>query len=645
MWPDNDTTEDLIGSRVHADLIRGVVTDRQLLPVTVGVFGDWGGGKTSILRMVQRDLDPERWPEDSVDRRACENVACLYFNGWLFEGYDDAKAAVISAVLMSLGEHKRFGPKVRDRVATLLKSVNWMRAASLGLKHVALPAATAYVTGGASLLPTLGGALSTAVKGGSVDWADLVRKDEGEVGPLDVRSFRASFAQLLRDSDIDALVVLVDDLDRCSPERLIENLEAIKLFLNVEGTAFVVGADPRIVRHAIAWRYGSYGTLPDADKIPQDGGRLIDDYLEKLIQVPYRLPRLSPAEVQTYMTLLFCRLHLGDAHEAAFKAVNLACENRRREDRYRTFGAADVTQALRQEQVPANVREGLEAGLSMCAAVAPLVTEGLKGNPRQVKRFLNALTLRKRLAEVARLTGLRDDVLVKLMVLEYHDISVARFTELFNWQATQDGHPVELADLERDARGVEPNDAGRNKKSDSDKSQGKTAEWSTPFLRNWLRLDPALADVDLRDYFWVARDRLESTLSQVTLVPPVVRQLAEQLLKKAGRAAAATAAKVLDAEERNALLTLVEQHVVRRLDDKDGYDALRALVEADLPGAAERLARILAEQPAVKMPAAVGPDVATLLRKKVELKSLLQPAVDRLRETDAKIGKAIKNAK
>src|SRR6202041_3310486 len=102
-----------------------------------------------------------------------------------------------------------------------------------------------------------------------------------------------------------------DDLDRCSPERIIENLEAIKLFLNVDHTAFVIGADPRIVRHAIAWKYKQHGDLRAAveAEVPDT---VVTDYLEKLIQYPYRLPRLSPAEIETYMALLFCQLHLTD---------------------------------------------------------------------------------------------------------------------------------------------------------------------------------------------------------------------------------------------------------------------------------------------------------------------------------------------
>ena len=50
IWQDNETEIDLLGFDVHADLIRSVMTDPAVLPVTVGVFGDWGGGKMEAVR-------------------------------------------------------------------------------------------------------------------------------------------------------------------------------------------------------------------------------------------------------------------------------------------------------------------------------------------------------------------------------------------------------------------------------------------------------------------------------------------------------------------------------------------------------------------------------------------------------------------
>jgi hypothetical protein len=123
MWPDNETVIDLLGFDVHRDLLAGLATNRNLLPVTVGLFGDWGGGKSSVMRMLKDRLDAE------------DGVACLYFNGWTFEGYDDAKTALIASILIELAEHERIGPKIRGKVVGLLKRVNYLRMASVIFKH------------------------------------------------------------------------------------------------------------------------------------------------------------------------------------------------------------------------------------------------------------------------------------------------------------------------------------------------------------------------------------------------------------------------------------------------------------------------------------------------------------------------------
>lgn len=153
MWPDNETSTDLIGFQVHADLVRDVVTDPSMLPVTIGVFGDWGGGKTSIMKMLERSLDPDYHPTNSPNRRLCESIAVVYVNTWQFEGYDDAKSAILSSVLLQLKSHRTFGPRVTDGVLKLLKAVNWGRFVRLSLQHVAMPAAAAIMTGGAAAIP------------------------------------------------------------------------------------------------------------------------------------------------------------------------------------------------------------------------------------------------------------------------------------------------------------------------------------------------------------------------------------------------------------------------------------------------------------------------------------------------------------
>ncbi|TWU08380.1 KAP family P-loop NTPase fold protein [Stieleria varia] len=643
MWTDNETSLDLLGFRVHADLIRSVVTDQSLLPVTLGVFADWGGGKTSLMKMLEQSFDPDAWDKGSEEHERCERTACLYFNGWLFEGYDDAKSAILSSVLIALGEHKRFGPKMRDGCASLLKSVNWMRVAHLGLKHVAVPAIAAYVTGGTSIVPSLATSVGGLIPGaatnpdsaaapkakdagegeGEVDWEGLIKKDQSSPGPLDVRTFREKFGKLLQDSDVDSLVVLIDDLDRCSPERIIENLEAIKLFLNVDHTAFVIGADPRIVRHAISWKYSDHD-----GGVEEEAPTIVTDYLEKLIQFPYRLPRLSPAEIETYMALLFCQTHLTDE---LFEATVNACDEHRTNDRYSVFGYSAVEQAAKKAGT-AILPEQLVNALVFSAGAAPLITEGLKGNPRQVKRFLNAFVLRKKLAEVAKLTNIKDDILVKLMILEYSNDK--KFRELYEWQASQNGFPSQIQTFEG-ALG-DTIEEGKLRSEIPD-------EWAKPKLIRWLKMKPSLSGIDLRDYFWIARDRLQSSITGMSMVPPIVRRVFEGLISDnaAMKSKATISAGEFEEVEVEMLLELLERNVMQNPSKKASFDAYRSLIEGNVRDAASQLASAITGIPASSIPPAVGGDLLTLIKAKPETKPVLHSVIESLKGTDTKVGKMI----
>ena len=77
----------LLGYKHLVDVISGLTKSPNLLPATIGVFGDWGSGKSSLLKMVASELTTN------------ENNLVLTFNGWLFEGYDDAKAALMETIL------------------------------------------------------------------------------------------------------------------------------------------------------------------------------------------------------------------------------------------------------------------------------------------------------------------------------------------------------------------------------------------------------------------------------------------------------------------------------------------------------------------------------------------------------------------
>ena len=83
MWSDNETDVDLLQFKYLASSVTRIIKTPQLLPTTVGVFGDWGSGKSSLLKMVQKELTSD------------PTLLCLSFNGWLFEGFEDAPFTTI----------------------------------------------------------------------------------------------------------------------------------------------------------------------------------------------------------------------------------------------------------------------------------------------------------------------------------------------------------------------------------------------------------------------------------------------------------------------------------------------------------------------------------------------------------------------
>ena len=617
MWSDNETTVDQIGFRVHAALVRSVATDQSLLPVVLGLFGDWGSGKSSIMRMLEHDLDSPEY----------ERVACLYFNGWMFEGYEDAKTALLSSILLQLGEHKRFGEKVKDKVVGLLKRVKWMEAAKLGVKHFGAPLIAGLLTGGAGALPALLASLVPAsdpgatkkkgpgkkgkVEGEESTWLDLIKDDPSKPDLLEIRKFREDFADMLDTSDIESLVILIDDLDRCLPERIIETLEAIKLFVLVPRTAFVIGADPRIVRHAIGTRYVKR-QIGEDDATKQEEYDLVKDYLEKLIQIPYHLPRLSPAEVETYINLLACQKFLRD--EKDYQRVLEDWSSKRSRNFYAAYQHGAIREALGGKDMP----DALGRQLTWSNAIALVITEGLKGNPRQVKRMLNAMLLRKKLADVARIE-IKDEVLAKLMVLEYTHLN--RFQQLNNWQARESGFPADLKGLEEYELEVEGAEAV---------PEEIAREWLTPSLKNWLRMQPSLRDVDLRDYFWLARDRTSSTLAGVHMVSSIVRRLFDSLVSEneGERHVAAGEAKSLHETELEALLGLLRQHVERHPDQTASVDAFMLLGEEKVEGALSTALSAIRNAPPVRLEPSVAYKIKTIgamdVRFTAQARSLLE---------------------
>ena len=87
MWNDNETNSDFIDYQHLVNAVTSIVNNVNLLPCSIGVFGDWGSGKSSLMRMVEETYLGDK------------DVLIINFNGWLFEGYEDTKTVLMGRIV------------------------------------------------------------------------------------------------------------------------------------------------------------------------------------------------------------------------------------------------------------------------------------------------------------------------------------------------------------------------------------------------------------------------------------------------------------------------------------------------------------------------------------------------------------------
>ncbi len=390
------------------------------------------------------------------------------------------------------------------------------------------------------------------------------------------------FKQLLDSlEDVKAVVVFIDDLDRCLDETVIYVFEAIRLFLQVSSTAFVLAANRSIVQAAIDRRY------PAAREGDAPLGK---DYLEKIIQVEITVPPLSEAESETYLNLLFADLRLDDAQMTKIR------ETVARQRRQGQFAVA-MNYGIAKDALGA-VGDELAADFAIANRIAPVLSRGLRGNPRQLKRFLNTMLLRLRTAK-RRSIDLDSAVLAKLMVLE--QTAQKEFQQLFLWQLTQDGTPEELSTAE----------AAVANSTTPDGSEEFKAWFGSPAVQSWLRLEPELSDTALGEYFFFSRDRLSPAAPGARLSAPLQVLLSKlQSSVTAQRRTAITATVALPIEEQAPLYEALLDRAVRRPDS----DAMRSLVELtpQVPANWPTLTAALGKIPPLEIPPALPLQLITL---------------------------------
>jgi hypothetical protein len=598
---DQETKVDLLNNEAIAVAIIQIIRERSDNPVTIGIHGDWGAGKSSVLEMVEAGLTGEK------------DVLCLKFNGWRFQGFEDAKIALLDGIVSGLVERRPGLTKAADKVKAVVRRINWMKVA----RKAGSLAVTAF-----SGIPSLdqiqllasgiGSLLADPAKLATKEnltalqeqTKSLLKPDDGSKNlPEEVSAFHKAFDDLLDAADVKRLVVLMDDLDRCLPDTVIETLEAIRLFVFTSRTAFVVAADEEMIEYSVRRHF------PDLKNTtgPQSYAR---NYLEKLIQIPFRIPALGDNETRVYVALLLIGAELGEDDPEFKRLITEARDLLRRPWIGGDLDLATVKKVLGDKFSLA------QNALILTDQIGPILASGTKGNPRQIKRFLNAVALRRRIADAR---GFGDEVkipiLTKLMLAErfllrtFDQIAIAAAASPKG--TCEDLNLLELS-LSKGSENIESSHRpGTRPKSNSTSEVSPSGEveeplrrkildeWlSSPSVCEWARVQPPLAGIDLRPYLFVAKDRKDyfgpsSILGHLAVVaerlfgPKIVVQSMESDLK------------LLAEQEAKQVFEVVRTRIISgdTFDNQPaGIDGLTVLVKAH-PDLQDNLLDFLEELP------------------------------------------------
>lgn len=571
--PDNETKIDLLNNDAIATNVVDLLLEHEGEPITIGVHGDWGAGKSSVLQMVEEELNKEK------------NVVCLRFDGWRFQGFEDAKIAIIEGIVTGLIEKRPMLTKASESVKNIFKRIDWLKLA----KHGGGAAITAF-TG----IPNpdqirLATSMLSAVISDPSKFADkeqiksalesadglLKPAEDSKKVPEEIREFRKAFDNLLKEAKIDQLIVLIDDLDRCLPKTVIETLEAIRLFVFTSKTAFVIAADEAMIEYSVREHFPD---LPESSN-SRDYAR---NYLEKLIQVPFRLPSLGDLETRIYVSLLLIGSELEYDDEDFLKLVDVAKQGMRKPWEGNSLETSTVKKMLGEKA------NNVMHAVAISEQIGHTLAIGTNGNPRQVKRFLNTLLLRN---EAAEARGFGDEIempiLAKLMLAE-------RFIpSLFDRMAQAAGSEpkglcVEIGQLEEHIALMtekKPSVAKtKAKKGEAKVSSDSFPEWLTdPDILNWARIEPKLSKVDLRPYLFIAKERKDyfsgSALPRKLVV--LAEKLMGQVLSIQGLSSQLTSLKP---EEVTVLFEFIRGRIFRGGNfnkQPDGIEGLKALAKSN----------------------------------------------------------------
>lgn len=281
-------------------------------PFTIGIFGDWGMGKTSLMRLI-------------AQRVKREDVLTIWFNAWQYEQEDKPIIPLIGTIIQEIERNKSFRSKLSDDGKNFLRALRAIVYGMSASMEVEVPGIAKFEAG--------------------IIAKDMIDREEKLTpDPLIDRSLYYNAFKSLSEAPLPKnvrVIVIIDDLDRCFPDKAIRLLECIKLVLAQRGFIFIIGVARTVVEGYLQHRYEKEYGLNRFEG---------NSYLDKIVQLAFPIPP-----------------HTGRMNELAVKLIK------------------DVDESQRNQLM----------------GVVPSLAEHFGSNPRSLVRFINNLIIDVEVSKIA----------------------------------------------------------------------------------------------------------------------------------------------------------------------------------------------------------------------------------------------------
>ncbi|WP_025742198.1 KAP family P-loop NTPase fold protein [Aquimarina pacifica] len=251
--------DDLLGFEFYADKVKEIIrqTASDPSPLSIGVYGKWGEGKTSFLKLVERDIELFQKPKNGA------GIIKYHFNPWMFDSQNEMLFEFFN------GLSKRLFIEKNDTLTNIGKQ---LIKYSKYLKSVKLSASVG--------LPMLAGGKIAFSPNEVMETLGYALQGEEET----LEGLRKEINTALKEYK-HKIIIFIDDLDRLDKDEIYKLLKIVKLNANFENVVYFVALDHDQVAKAIGQRYGD----------GEEDGKV---FLEKIFDIPIMLPGVRKVDLK-----------------------------------------------------------------------------------------------------------------------------------------------------------------------------------------------------------------------------------------------------------------------------------------------------------------------------------------------------------